>query len=66
MLRLKLNNLFHYKYKHLVVFLLVTIVVNGCAFAPWEKSAVVGKTPEERSASAKKESIAKPDASDSA
>ena len=41
---------------------LITSLLSSCAFAPWEKSAVKGKTPEERSASAQKQASAKPEA----
>ena len=46
----------------LAMLSLVLMLLNGCAFAPWEKSAVTGKTPEERSASAKKQVSEKPEA----
>ncbi len=45
----------------MVLSLMITLL-SGCAFSPWEKSAVTGKTPEERSASAKKQASAKPEA----
>jgi len=58
MFSFQLNKLF----ERTVSMCLITTLLSGCAFAPWEKPAVTGKTPEERSASAKKQVIDKPDA----
>jgi general secretion pathway protein D len=41
---------------------LITSLLSSCAFAPWEKSAVKGKTPEERTSSAQKQATEKPEA----
>ncbi len=41
---------------------LITSLLSSCAFAPWEKSAVKGKTPEERTSSAQKQASEKPEA----
>jgi general secretion pathway protein D len=41
---------------------LITSLLSSCAFAPWEKSAVKGKTPEERTSSAQKQVSEKPEA----
>ena len=49
-------------FQRAVSLCLITSLLSSCAFAPWEKSAVDGKTPEERSASAQKEARAKPEA----
>ena len=53
-----LNN----KFKRLVWLCLASGLVSSCAFAPWDKTAVTGKTPEERSASAKKQLTKQPEA----
>jgi general secretion pathway protein D len=49
-------------FQRAVSLCLITSLLSSCAFAPWEKSAVKGKTPEERSASAQKQASAKPEA----
>lgn len=41
-------------YFKLFGFIAVVFILPSCAFAPWDKSAVVGKTPEEKVASAVK------------
>jgi len=41
---------------------LITSLLTSCAFAPWEKSVVKGKTPEERTSSAQKQVNEKPEA----
>ena len=48
--------------RRVVWLCLVSTLVSSCAFAPWDKSAVTGKTPEERSASAKKQVAKQPEA----
>ncbi len=48
--------------KRILLMSLVSVLCTSCAFAPWEKSAVVGKTPEERIKSAKEKAIEKPEA----
>lgn len=48
--------------KHILLISLVSVFFTSCAFAPWEKSAVVGKTPEERMKSAKEKVLEKPEA----
>ena len=53
---------FNQLFQRIVSLCLITTLLSSCAFAPWEKTAVSGKTPEERSASAKKQAIAKPEA----
>ena len=50
------------QFKRVVCLCLASTLVSSCAFAPWDKSAVTGKTPEERSASAKKQVTKQPDA----
>ncbi len=50
------------QFKRAVWLCLVSGLVSSCAFAPWDKSAVTGKTPEERSASAKKQLTKQPEA----
>jgi general secretion pathway protein D len=45
-----------------VALCLITSLLTSCAFAPWEKSAVNGKTPEERTSSAQKLASEKPEA----
>ena len=49
-------------FQRAVSLCLITSLLTSCAFAPWEKSAIKGKTPEERSASAQKQASAKPEA----
>jgi len=49
-------------FQRAVSLCLITSLLSSCAFAPWEKSAVKGKTPEERSASVQKQASAKPEA----
>ena len=53
---------FNRLFQRAVLLCLITTLLSSCAFAPWEKSAVTGKTPEERSASAKKQVSDKPEA----
>ena len=48
--------------KHILLISLGSLFFTGCAFAPWEKSAVTGKTPEERMNSAKEKALEKPEA----
>lgn len=48
--------------KRILLISLVSLFFTGCAFAPWEKSAVTGKTPEERMKSAKEKVLEKPEA----
>jgi len=48
--------------KHILLIGFVSLFFTGCAFAPWEKSAVTGKTPEERMKSAKEKVLEKPEA----
>ena len=62
MLSLRSNNPSQLKARCFVALCLAIVLLNGCAFAPWDKSSVTGKTPEERSASAKKQSSEKPEA----
>jgi general secretion pathway protein D len=62
MLSLQFNNQSHLTVRRLVTLWLAALMLNGCAFAPWEKSSVTGKTPEERTANAKKQSSSKPEA----
>jgi len=49
-------------FQRLVSLCLITSLLSSCAFAPWEKSAVKGKTPEERTSSARKQASEKPEA----
>jgi len=49
-------------FQRAVSLCLITSLLSSCAFAPWEKSAVKGKTPEERTSSAQKQASAKPEA----
>ncbi len=49
-------------FQRLVSLCLITSLLSSCAFAPWEKSAVKGKTPEERTSSAQKQATEKPEA----
>jgi len=49
-------------FQRAVLLWLITSLLSSCAFAPWEKSAVKGKTPEERTSNAQKQAIAKPEA----
>jgi len=48
--------------KRILLMSLLSVLSTSCAFAPWEKSAVVGKTPEERMSSAKEKALEKPEA----
>jgi len=50
-------------FQRAVSLCLITSLLSSCAFAPWEKSAVKGKTPEERTSSAQKQASEKPEAS---
>lgn len=49
-------------FQRAVSLCLITSLLSSCAFAPWEKSAVKGKTPEERTSSAQKQATEKPEA----
>ena len=49
-------------FQRVVALCLITSLLTSCAFAPWEKSAVKGKTPEERTSSAQKQASEKPEA----
>jgi len=49
-------------FQRLVSLCLIASLLSSCAFSPWEKSAVKGKTPEERASSAQKKASAKPEA----
>lgn len=49
-------------FQRAVSLCLITSLLSSCAFAPWEKSAVKGKTPEERTSSAQKQASEKPEA----
>lgn len=49
-------------FQRAVALCLITSLLSSCAFAPWEKSAVKGKTPEERTTSAQKLASEKPEA----
>lgn len=49
-------------FQRAVSLFLITSLLSSCAFAPWEKSAVKGKTPEERTTSAQKQASEKPEA----
>jgi len=49
-------------FQRTVSICLITSLLSSCAFAPWEKSAVKGKTPEERTSSAQKQATEKPEA----
>ena len=60
MFNLQINDSFHDMAKKIVICLFLALA-SGCAFTPWEKSLVSGKTPEERSASAKKQVSEKPE-----
>jgi len=51
--------------KHILLISLVSLFFTSCAFAPWEKSAVTGKTPEDRVNSAKEKVLEKPEAATS-
>ncbi len=49
-------------FQRVVALCLITSLFSSCAFAPWEKSAVNGKTPEDRTSSAQKQASEKPEA----
>lgn len=49
-------------FQRAVSLCLITFLLSSCAFSPWEKSAVNGRTPEERSLSAQKQASEKPEA----
>jgi general secretion pathway protein D len=53
---------FSSSFQRAVSLCLITSLLSSCAFAPWEKSAVKGKTPEERTSSAQKLATEKPEA----
>ena len=53
---------FRPSFQRVVSLCLITSLLSSCAFAPWEKSAVKGKTPEERTSSAQKQASEKPEA----
>jgi general secretion pathway protein D len=53
---------FSSSFQRAVSLCLITSLLSSCAFAPWEKSAVKGKTPEERTSSAQQQATEKPEA----